>query len=404
MLSTHLDERVVSGMRPTGRLHLGHYHGAIKNWAKLQHDYECFYFVADWHALTTSYGETESIQENTYEMVIDWLAAGLSPTASTIFVQSRVPEHAELHLLLSMITPVGWLERVPTYKDALRRQNDKELNTYGFLGYPVLQSADILIYRGGNVPVGADQVSHIELSREIARSFNFIFGRDPEWETLAIRALDKIGKRNKPSYLRARKEFVQDGNSESLERARALITEQQQLSVSDTDRLLGYLEGGGKIILPEPQALLTEYPTVPGLDGQKMSKTHDNGIYMREEEGVVKEKILRMQTDPARGRRSDPGDPNKCPVYSLHKIYSNQATREWVEDGCRSAGIGCVDCKKPLIDSVLEEQAEFAKRAKQYEDDKDLVHNIIIEGSEKARVIAKETLEEVRSAIGLDLR
>lgn len=404
MLSTHLDERVVSGMRPTGRLHLGHYHGAIKNWAKLQHDYECFYFVADWHALTTSYSETESIQENTYEMVIDWLAAGLSPTASTIFVQSRVPEHAELHLLLSMITPVGWLERVPTYKDALRRQNDKELNTYGFLGYPVLQSADILIYRGGNVPVGADQVSHIELSREIARSFNFIFGRDPEWETLAIRALDKIGKRNKRSYLRARKEFVQDGNSESLERARALVTEQQQLSVSDTDRLLGYLEGGGKIILPEPKALLTEYPTVPGLDGQKMSKTHDNGIYMREEEGVVKEKILKMQTDPARGRRSDPGDPNKCPVYSLHKIYSNQATRNWVEDGCRSADIGCVDCKKPLIDSVLEEQAEFAKRAKQYEDDKDLVHNIIIEGSEKARVIAKETLEEVRSAIGLDLR
>ena len=391
-------------MRPTGRLHLGHYHGAIKNWASLQHDYECFYFVADWHALTTSFSETGSIQQNTYEMVIDWLAAGLSPTACTIFVQSRVPEHAELHLLLSMITPVGWLERVPTYKDALGRQKDKELNMYGFLGYPVLQSADILIYRGGNVPVGADQVSHIELSREIARSFNYIFGRDPEWEALAKRALDKIGKRNKRSYMRARKEFMQEGKFDSLERARALVTEQQQLSVSDTERLLGYLEGGGKIILPEPQALLTEYPTVPGVDGQKMSKTHNNGIYMREEPEVVSEKIMTMQTDPARGRRSDPGDPNKCPVYSLHKIYSGRETRDWVEEGCRTAGIGCVDCKKPLINSVQLEQEEFAERARQYVDDKDLIHTIIIEGSEKARVIAKETLEEVRSAVGLDLR
>ena len=402
MLGAPSEARVVSGMRPTGRLHIGHYHGALKNWAQLQHDYECFYFVADWHALTTKYNESDSIQQSSYDMVVDWLAAGVSPSASTIFVQSRVPEHAELFVLLSMITPVGWLERVPTYKDAVRGQNDKELNTFGFLGYPVLQGADILIYRGGNVPVGADQASHVELSREIARTFNYTFGRDPEWEKLAEKALDKLGKRNKRRYLNARREFLQEGNEQSLDHTRALITEQQQLSVSDKDRLLGYLEGGGKIILPEPQVLLTENPIVPGLDGRKMSKSYGNSIYMREEPEALSEKVRTMQTDPARGRRSDPGDPNKCPVYSLHEIYSDAETKSWVNDGCRSAGIGCVDCKKPLIASMEEEQEGFIARAKPYVEDRDLVQNIIVEGSEKARVIAKETLEEVRASVGLD--
>lgn len=391
-------------MRPTGRLHIGHYHGALKNWAQLQHQYECFFFVADWHALTTSYDETETIEQNTYEMLIDWFASGVSPSSSTVFIQSKVPEHAELFVLLSMVTPLPWLERVPTYKDTIRRLNDKNLNTFGFLGYPVLQAADILMYRGGKVPVGADQEAHVEVTRDIARAFNWNFGRDDEWKLLAQRALGRIPKKIARQYEKWRKQYVEKGVDEKLEAARALVLEQSHLSHDEQERLVGYLEDGGRIILPEPQVLLTDTPKVPGLNGEKMSKSYNNAVLMREEPDSLEPKIRTMQTDPARVRRSDPGDPNKCPVYDLHKIYSNDDTLKWVADGCKSAGIGCIDCKGPLIDSLKAEQVQFNERATPYVEDRNLIRNIIEKGSEKARVVAKETLEDVRSAVGVSFR
>ncbi|MCY4143934.1 MAG: tryptophan--tRNA ligase [Gammaproteobacteria bacterium] len=399
-----MENRVVSGMRPTGRVHLAHYHGALKNWAKLQHEYECFFFVADWHALTTAYSETENIEQNTYDMLIDWFASGVSPSASTVFVQSRVPEHAELHVLLSMVTPLPWLERVPTYKDTITRLNDKNLNTFGFLGYPLLQAADILMYKGTKVPVGADQVAHVELTRDIARAFNRNYGRDAEWLDLAKRALGKVPKKIAKQYAEWRKQYTEQGVSERLEAARALIYDQTHLSVDEMDRLVGYLEDGGRRILPEPEVLLTDTPLVPGLDGEKMSKSYNNTVLLREEPSVLEKKIQTMQTDPARVRRRDPGDPRKCPVYSLHKIYSETATVNWVDDGCRSASIGCLDCKSPLIDSLKKEQDGFHERAAPFIEDRSLVHNVIEKGSEKARVIARETLDDVRSAIGISYR
>ncbi len=391
-------------MRPTGRLHLGQYHGVIKNWVQLQHEYECYFFVADWHALTTNYDDTLNVEQHTFDMVVDWLAAGVNPGAATIFIQSKVPEHAELHLLLSMITPISWLERVPSYKDLQVRLTDKDLATYGFLGYPLLQSADILVYRAGNVPVGADQVAHVELTREVARRFNHVFGREPGFEEQSQAAVKKMGRKVGRMYTDLRKTYLEKGDTEALDRARALLGEQQNLSIGDRERLFGYLEGGGRIILPEPQALLTKQAKVPGLDGEKMSKSYNNTIQLREAPEEVDRKIRTMQTDPARVRRNDPGDPNICPVFTLHEVYSDDETLEWAARGCRSASIGCLDCKKPLIEAINAEQSGMIERAKQFEEQPDVVHAILQEGSEKARDVAKETLEDVRASIGISHR
>ena len=397
-------KRVLSGMRPTGKLHLGHYHGVLKNWIELQHTHECYFFVADWHALTTHYDDPEVIEDNVWTMVIDWLAAGVNPGSASLFIQSKVPEHAELHLLLSMITPLSWLERVPSYKDQQTKLNEKDLSTYGFLGYPLLQSADILIYKAGLVPVGADQVPHVEMTREVARRFNHIFGRDSGFVELAEVAIKKLGRKSSKMYRELRKEFLEKGNQESLEKAQAMLQEQQNISLGDRDRLFGYLEGGGKVILPEPQALLTEASVMPGLDGGKMSKSYGNFISMREDEDSIVKKIKTMTTDPARVRRTDPGDPEKCPVFKLHEIYSDQAQKAWVVEGCKSAGIGCLDCKKPIIDAIIDEQKPMRERARQYEENPDLVKSIVAEGCEKARSVARTTLEEVRQAMGLNYR
>ena len=401
MSSVESQQRVLSGMRPTGKLHLGHYHGVLKNWVQLQHDYECYFFVADWHALTTHYEDPHMIEQSVWDMVIDWLAAGINPGSATMFVQSMVPEHAELHLLLSMMTPLGWLERVPTYKDQQEKLKEKDLATYGFLGYPLLQSADILVYRAGFVPVGADQVSHVELTREIARRFNHLYGKDIGFEELAEAAILKMGKKNAKLYRSLMKRFQEQGEDEALEIARALIKEQQNISLGDRERLMGYIEGGGKIILPEPQPLLTAASKMPGLDGQKMSKSYNNTIGLREEPESVTLKIQKMQTDPQRVRLSDPGDPDKCPVWGLHEVYSPDDVKSWVRQGCTSAGIGCLDCKKPLIEKVLEEQRPIRERARQYEQNPELVRSIISEGAEQARDAAKSTLTEVRKVMGL---
>lgn len=394
-------QRVLSGMRPTGRLHLGHYHGVLKNWVNLQHEYECFFFVADWHALTTHYEDPSMIEASTWEMVIDWLAAGVSPGSAKLFIQSKVPEHAELHTLLSMITPLGWLERVPTYKDQQEKLKEKDLATYGFLGYPLLQSADILVYKAGLVPVGEDQVAHVELTREVARRFNHLYGREPGFEEKAEQAVAKMGKKNARLFKDCRKKYQQDGDQEALNMAQALLDSQQNISIGDKERLFGYLEGSGKIILPEPQALLTPASKMPGLDGQKMSKSYDNTIALRDEPDVINKKIRTMPTDPARVRRTDPGDPDKCPVWQFHLVYSDQTTQDWVQEGCRSAGIGCVDCKQPVIDAVLAELQPIQERAREYEDDLPAVKAIIESGNEAARDVARDTLEDVRKAMGI---
>lgn len=397
-------QRVLSGMRPTGRLHLGHYHGVLKNWIELQHSYECLFFVADWHALTTHYENPQVIAESVWDMVVDWLAAGVSPGAAKIFIQSRVPEHAELHLLLSMITPLGWLERVPTYKDQQERLKEMDLSTYGFLGYPLLQSADILIYKAGLVPVGEDQVAHLEVTREIARRFNHLYGREPGFEEKAEAAIDKMGKKNAKLYRDLRRRYQEQGEQEAIDIARALLEDQQNISLGDRERLFGYLEGAGKIILPEPQPLLTAASKMPGLDGQKMSKSYDNTIALREDPAVVEKKIRTMPTDPARVRRTDAGDPDKCPVWKLHEVYSNDEVKQWVQTGCRSAGIGCIECKQPVIDAVLAELKPIQERAHEYESDANVVRAVVNEGCEAARDLARETLDEVRRVMGLSYR
>lgn len=396
--------RVLSGMRPTGRLHLGHYHGVLKNWLKLQNEYECFFFVADWHALTTHYEDPTCIGESVWEMVIDWLAVGINPSAAVLFIQSQVQEHAELHLLLSMITPLGWLERVPSYKDQQAKLRERDLDTYGFLGYPLLQSADILIYKAGQVPVGEDQVAHIELTREVARRFNFLYGRDADFYAKAEAAIAKMGKKNAKIYNQLKKQYQEEGNEDALAKGYALIEDQQNITLGDRERLLGFLEGGGKIILPEPHPLLGDNAKMPGLDGQKMSKSYGNTIGLREAPDAVVQKLRTMPTDPARVRRTDPGNPEKCPVWPFHQVYSDAATRSWAEEGCRSAGIGCLDCKKPVIDAIIAEQATIIERAKPFENDPRLVRNIISEGCDQAREVASETLEEVRQAMGLSYR
>lgn len=388
-------------MRPTGALHLGHYHGVLKNWVKLQAEHECLFFVADWHALTTHYDTPDIIEQNVWDMVIDWLAAGVDPSQATLFIQSRVPEHAELHLLLSMMTPLGWLERVPTYKDQQEKLTEKDLSTYGFLGYPLLQGADILIYRANKVPVGEDQVPHLEFSREIARRFNHLFGREPGFEDKAKEAVKKLGSKRARLYQELRTRYQEQGDVEAVEAARALLGETQNLAMIDRERLFGFLEGTGKIILVEPDALLTEASKMPGLDGQKMSKSYNNTITLRESADSVAKKIKTMPTDPARVRRTDPGDPSKCPVWEFHQVYSNDATREWVQKGCTSASIGCLECKQPVIDAVLEEQKPMRERAQQYLDDPTLVKNIIADGCEKARKLAGETMRDVRESMGL---
>jgi tryptophanyl-tRNA synthetase len=393
--------RVLSGMRPTGRLHLGHYHGVLKNWLKLQHEHECLFFVADWHALTTHYDTPQDIEQHVWDMVVDWLAAGVDPSQATLFVQSRVIEHAELHLLLSMMTPLGWLERVPTYKDQQEKLSDKDLSTYGFLGYPLLQSADILIYRANLVPVGEDQVPHIEFTREICRRFNHLYGREPGFEEKAQAAIKKLGSKKAKLYQELRTTYQEQGEEDALESAKAILNDAQNLSLGDRERLFGYLEGGGRMILAEPEALLTEASKMPGLDGQKMSKSYNNTIALREDLDSVAKKIRTMPTDPARVRRTDPGNPEKCPVWQFHQVYSDDGVKEWVVKGCTSAGIGCIECKQPVIDAIQRELTPIHDRARQYEENPDLVRNIIADGCEKAQELARETMREVRVAMGL---
>jgi tryptophanyl-tRNA synthetase len=388
-------------MRPTGRLHLGHYHGVLKNWLDLQNEFECFFFVADWHALTTQYDDPTQIPESIREMLIDWLAAGIDPKAATLFIQSRVMEHAELHLLLSMITPVGWLERVPTYKDQQEKLKEKDLATYGFLGYPLLQAADILIYKAGRVPVGEDQVAHVELTREIGRRFNHIYGREPDFEVKAEEAKHKMGKKDAKHFDQMRRAYQEKGDGEALAAARALLEAQANLAVADRERLFGYLEGSGRVILPEPVPLLTKASKMPGLDGQKMSKSYGNTIALRDEPAAVEKAMRTMPTDPARVRRTDPGDPEKCPVWQFHQIYSNQGVQDWAQQGCRSAGIGCLDCKRPVIDAVLAELAPMQERMREFTAQPDLIDRIIAAGCERARVVARETMVEVRQAMSL---
>jgi len=335
-MTTSHRKRVLSGMRPTGKLHLGNYVGALDNWVRMQDEYECFFVVVDWHALTTDYADTSRVKENSVEVALDWLAAGLDPEKSVLFIQSHVPAHAELHLLLSMITPLGWLERVPTYKEQRENIKDKDLGTYGFLGYPVLQAADILIYRADVVPVGEDQVAHIELTREIARRFNGFYGTRGE-------------------------------------------------------------------VFPEPQALLTRAPKLPGTDGRKMSKSYGNTIMLTDPEPVVRQKLKTMMTDPARVRRSDPGNPDVCPVGDLHKIFSSKETMAKVNEGCRSASIGCIECKSWAADGLVQLLSPMQERRKKFEENPRLAWDILEAGSERARKAASETMENVRAAMGMSL-
>jgi tryptophanyl-tRNA synthetase len=393
-------------MRPTGALHLGHYHGALKNWVRLQDEYDCFYFVADWHALTTHYEERDVIEKTVYDMVVDWLAAGLDPEKSTIFIQSRLPEHAELFTLLAMGTPLGWLERVPTYKDQIEKLKDRDLATYGFLGYPLLQAADILIYKAAYVPVGEDQASHVELTREVARRFNHLYGRASNFEAQAAAALAKLEKDDARYYERQRKAFGETGAAEALAKGEAIVKKAAGAiagwSAADSELLLGHLRGSGKAILTEPQALHTEVTKLPGLDGAKMSKSYGNAVLMRDEPDEVAKKIRGMITDPARVRRTDPGNPEKCPVWDFHKVYSDAAIREWVVKGCTTAGIGCLECKQPVIDAIVAEQKPWRERAAGLLANPKQVHWIVEMGTERARTVAKQTMKDVRDAMGLN--
>jgi tryptophanyl-tRNA synthetase len=398
--------RVLSGMRPTGAMHLGHYHGALKNWVRLQHEHECFFFVADWHALTTHYEERDVMERYVYDMVIDWIAAGLDPEQCTLFIQSHLPEHAELFTLLAMGTPLGWLERVPTYKDQMEKLKDRDLATYGFLGYPLLQAADILIYKATYVPVGEDQSSHVELTREVARRFNNLYGRHRDAEARIAAALGKLTKDDARYFDKQRKAFGETGSKEALARGEGIAKKAAGSATGwtddDTELLLGHLKGAGKAILTEPQALHTEVLRLPGTDGTKMSKSYGNAILMRDEPAEVTKKIRGMTTDPARVRRTDPGDPQKCPVWQFHKVYSDEATQNWVVAGCTSAGIGCLDCKQPVIDAVIREQQPWRERAEGYLANPKQVHWIVEMGTERARTVARQTMKDVRAAIGLN--
>ncbi len=397
--------RVLSGMRPTGALHLGHYHGALKNWVRLQDSHDCFYFVADWHALTTHYEDRAVIEKSVYEMVIDWLAAGLDPEKATIFIQSRLPEHAELFTLLAMGTPLGWLERMPTYKDQIEKLKDKDLATYGFLGYPLLQAADILIYKASHVPVGEDQAPHVEITREVARRFNHLYGRAADHAAQVAAALALLSKDDQRYLEKQRKAYGQDGLAEALAKGESLVRKLQAAGTLDenqTELLLGHLKGSGKSILTEPDVLLTETSKLPGLDGDKMAKSRNNSIAMRDDPAVVTQKVRGMKTDPARARRTDPGTPEKCPVWDFHKVYSDADTRAWVQQGCTSAGIGCLDCKQPVIDAIIREQQPWRERAEAYLANPKQVHWIVEMGTERARTVARQTMKDVREAMGLN--
>ncbi len=388
-------------MRPTGFMHIGHYHGALKNWVKLQSEMECFFFVADWHALTSHYDDPSVISGATFDMVTDWLAAGLDPNQSTIFLQSQVPQHAELSLLLGMITPLGWLERVPTYKEQQENLKEKDLTTYGFLGYPLMQTADICVYRANQVPVGADQVSHLEISREIARRFNHIYGREPKFEERATAAIKKLGGKPAKLYAELKTAFNQDGNADALAQAKALVAAAGSLSNDEKELLQGFLTGARKTVLPEPQALLTPTSKVIGLDGRKMSKSYSNGIDLRDPPLVVEQKIKRMPTDPKRARRNDPGNPEDCPVWTLHQVYSDDERRAWVVEGCTTAGIGCLECKQPVIEAINAELAPMQARIKEIEAKPGYVKEVLHDGCAKARRVAEVTMLDVRNAMGL---
>lgn len=391
-------------MRPTGAMHLGHFHGALKNWVRLQAEHECFFFVADWHALTTHYEEREVMERYVYDMVVDWLAAGLDPEKCTIFIQSRLPEHAELFTLLAMGTPLGWLERVPTYKDQIEKLKDRDLATYGFLGYPLLQAADILIYKANYVPVGEDQSSHVELTREVARRFNNLYGRSSDQAARVAAALAKLSKDDARYFEKQRKAFGETGSPEAQAKGEGIVRKAaatEGFTSDDAELLLGHLKGAGKSILTEPRALHTEVLRLPGTDGTKMSKSYGNAILMRDEPAEVAKKVKGMTTDPARVRRNDPGDPEKCPVWQFHKVYSDEATKDWVVKGCKSAGIGCLDCKQPVIDAIVKEQQPWRERAEALLANPKQVHWIVEMGTERARTVARQTMKDVRSSMGL---
>ncbi len=400
--TTPLKERVLSGMRPTGALHLGHYHGALKNWVRLQSEMECFFFVADWHALTTHYEHREVIEQNVYEMVIDWLAAGLDPNQCTLFLQSRLPEHAELFALLAMGTPLSWLERVPTYKDQQQQLKDKDLATYGFLGYPLLQAADILIYKAHYVPVGEDQASHVELTRETARRFNDLYGRRADDAPRAAAALAKLTKEDARYFNTLKKKFQEQGDETARARLPGFLARFDVLTPDDHALLMGQFSGKGRTVLVEPQVLLTQSSKLPGLDGRKMSKSYGNGIAIREDKASIEIKVRTMPTDPARVKRTDPGDPDKCPVWQFHKVYSSDTTQQWARQGCTTAGIGCIECKQPVIDAILREQQPMLARAEPYISNPKIVRDIIDAGTDRARITARATMHEVRAAIGLN--
>ena len=388
-------------MRPTGRLHLGNLVGALQNWVKLQEEYDSFHFVADWHMLTTEYADTSELKENTWQMVADWLAAGLDPTKATFFIQSRLPEHAELHLLFSMVTPLSWLERVPTYKEQLENIKDRDLHTYGFLGYPLLQAADILMYKPRYVPVGEDQVPHVELTREVARRFNDAFGTlmladlpDAAWSGLAT----KVGM---PHEILV--QLLPDSPRTAKDKRRVI---QGHFCSVPLDVRANYLNSGEgllkvKPVFPEPEALLTSAPRLPGTDGRKMSKSYDNAIFLTDASEVVSKKLAGYMTDPARKRRNDPGNPDVCPVFDLHKIFSAQGTIDRVNRECRTAEIGCVDCKKLAAGHLNAFLAPIQERRKPYEQDPQKVWDVLEKGTAKARAVAQATMAEVRAAVKL---
>jgi tryptophanyl-tRNA synthetase len=368
MTTSSAKKRVLSGMRSTGKLHLGNYVGALENWVRMQDQYDCFFFIADWHALTTDYADTSRLKENSVDVMLDWLAAGLDPEKCVMFIQSHVPAHAELHLLLSMITPLGWLERVPTYKEQKENIKEKDLGTYGFLGYPVLQSADIMIYKADVVPVGEDQVAHVELTREIARRFNGFYAS----------------------------KVVTDTSRLTQQQRDWLISNGRQIT-PDTDYIFY------EAVFPEPQSLLTPSPRLPGTDGRKMSKSYGNAIMLTDTEPVVRQKLKTMVTDPARVRRTDPGNPDVCPVGDLHKIFSSPQTMAKVSAGCRSAGIGCIECKGWAADAIVQILNPMQERRQKYADNPRLAWDILEAGSSRARDVAGATMNEVRDAMNISL-
>ena len=397
--------RVLSGMRPTGKLHLGHWRGVLQNWLRMQEDRECFFFVADWHALTTDYAAADKIKKRGIEMAADWLACGIDPARATLFTQSDAPEHAELFVLLSMICPLSWLERIPSYKEAVadaRATGRSDLRTYGFLGYPLLQSADILLYRAAEVPVGEDQVAHIEFAREIARRFNFLFGRGDAFDSLLAAAREKIGADAAGRLSSLRERYQSGGDEAALADGRAWIDESADIDPPEREALRGDFVGGGREILTEPAARLTATAKMPGLDGRKMSKSYGNEILLSDSSEAALAKLRRMPTDPQRVRRTDPGDPEKCPVWDFHKIFSGPEDRAEVDSGCRSAALGCVDCKRILarnIDSELDPIR--ARRADLREAE---VVAVLRDGAARARRAAGETMERVRAAVGGEAR